>query len=154
MEYKTTKKISKKVIDEILTVKEKEGLTAEAVVKQARKKSSPLHNLFEWDKEKASELWLLQQARVLINEVKIIIDDKEYYAFENVSVRVSDEVTKREYLERSEIMSSEDLRKQIVVKAFEQLLYWKEKYKQYNEFDSLVKVIDAFTEKQNLKVVA
>ncbi len=154
MEYKTTEKISQGVIQEILKVKKKKGLTAEAVVDQARKKSSPLHNLFEWDDEKASEMWRFQQARVLINEVKVIVEDKEYYAFENISVQVEGEEPRREYFERSEIMSNEDLRKQIVAKALEQLMYWKEKYRQYNEFTSIVKEIDSFTEKQKAKAVA
>ena len=154
VEYKITGKISEKVIQEILKVKEKQGLTAKAIVDQARKKTSPLHDLFEWDNEKASEMWRFQQARVLINEVKVIIEDNEYYAFENISVQVDDEMPRREYFERSEIMSNESLRKQIVATALEQLLYWKDKYRQYNEFASIIRGIDSFTEKQKAKAVA
>ncbi len=154
MKYKTTEKISKQVIHEILKVKKEEGLTAEAVVNQARKKTSPLHNLFEWDNQKASEMWRFQQARVLINEVKVIVEDKEYYAFENVSLKVENEEPRREYFERSEIISNADLRKQVLSKAFEQLMYWKEKYRQYNEFTSIIKEIDSYAEKQKITAVA
>lgn len=154
MEYKTTKKISNEIIKEILKVKKKNGLTAETIVNQARDKTNPLHELFEWDDKQASEMWRLQQARVLINEVKVIIEDKEYFAFENVSVEINETEPKREYFERSEILSNNDLRQQIVLSAFKSLLYWKEKYRQYNEFDSIVKDIERFAENKKLRAVA
>ena len=88
MEYKITGRMNKKVIDEILEVKKKKGLTAKSVIEKATNKKSAMHKLFEWDNTKAGKAWRLQQARVLINEVKIIVENKEYYAFENVSVDV------------------------------------------------------------------
>ena len=154
MEYKITEKISKKVIEEVLKVKKEEGLTAQAILKQAQKKTSKLHDLFEWNNTKAGELWRLQQARVFINEIKIIIEEKEYYAFENVSIQTEANESSREYFERSEILSDETLRQQVIAKALEQLKYWKEKYKQYNEFEPIIKQIEAFEKTQKIKEVA
>ena len=146
MQYKTTTKISQKVIKEILEVKEKNGLTAEAIIEQAKKKNNPLHDFFDWDDTKAAHKWRLQQARVLINEVKVVVENKEYYAFENVSIEIeadSEEgTTKKEYFTRSEILNDKEKRAQIVNRAYNYLLYWKEQYQTYTEFEPIVKSIE------------
>lgn len=58
------------------------GLTAEAVVQEAKKPSSPLHPLFEWDDGKAAEQWRLHRARNLIRAVRVIkVDGAEEILF-------------------------------------------------------------------------
>jgi hypothetical protein len=47
-------------------------LTPAAVVDDARKQSSPLHDQFEWDKTKAAYAHLIRQARELITSVVVI----------------------------------------------------------------------------------
>jgi len=155
MEYKTTEKITEGKIAEVLRIKKEKGLTAESLLQEARNKKNPLHDLFDWDDTEAAEKWRLQQARVFINEIKIIIDTKEYYAFENVSVTVSKKKGAdicREYKDMAEIKKSPDLRQQIVDSAYSQLLYWKSKYEQYNfvEFRNIIEEIDAI--KPRIKV--
>lgn len=50
------------------------ALTAESVVREARKKSSPLHAHFTWDDTEAAIKWREQQARVLIARFKIEVE--------------------------------------------------------------------------------
>lgn len=146
IQFKTTEKINAEVVSEILRIEKEEGLTADAVVENAQDKLNPLHELFEWDNEEASYRWRVFQARQLINEIKIIVEDKEVYAFENVSVEVNveDKTTKRQYKPIYDIMNSKDLREQILKTALVNLNYWQEKYSGYNEFnpvfDSIEKV--------------
>ena len=143
-EYKLTNKISKEVIKEIIEIKDQVGLTAEEVLNRAKKKKSALHNLFIWDNDVAAEKYRLHQARMLINEVKVIVDTKEYYAFENVSIGVSDssvEGVSRQYFGRAEILSSEVLRRQVLERAFSNILYWKQQYESYEEFKPIVRGI-------------
>lgn len=52
-------------------------LTPQAVVDDARKKTSPLHNEFEWDDKKAGHHWRLQQARRLIASVTLTVINEE-----------------------------------------------------------------------------
>jgi phage pi2 protein 07 len=154
MEYKTTNKITKERIDVLLRLKKESGLTAESVIAEAKKKKSPLHELFEWDDTIAGEKWRLQQARVFINEVKILIDTKEYYAFENVSLDTNEiENPCREYMERQEIIQTPALRQQVMMSAYNQLLYWKAKYEQYQftEFSNLMHAIDSIKPKINVE---
>lgn len=47
-------------------------LTPEAVVRAAKKSTSPLHQCFDWNDSEAAEKWRHQQARVLIHNVMVI----------------------------------------------------------------------------------
>ena len=140
MKYKITDKISKDVIKTVLKVKNEKGLTAEAVVDEARNKSSPLHSMFDWNDTEAAEKWRIQQARVLINQIKVEINEKEYFAFENLTLEIN-ESSNREYRTMVEIMSDKDMCQQMINKAYEQLLYWKAKYGIYTEFKEVLKAI-------------
>jgi hypothetical protein len=48
-------------------------LTPDAVVRDARRKDSPLHAHFEWDVKKAAAAHWLDQARQLITSVRVLI---------------------------------------------------------------------------------
>lgn len=48
-------------------------LTPDDVITEAQKLDSPLHGRFEWDDEKASHSWRLEQARRLIRSVKVVV---------------------------------------------------------------------------------
>ena len=65
---------SESIRGELAAISEAHGvLTAPLVVERARDPASPLHDLFEWDREQAAEKWLLIQAAALIRRVKIHI---------------------------------------------------------------------------------
>ena len=144
-QFRVTKRLTEDVIGELLNIKNKHGLTAHNIVKIAKNRKSPLHSLFEWNDTVAAEQHRLWQARVLVNEVKVVVDDVEYSAFENVNVFSDDDGldgSEREYKELSEIMSSKDLRRQVLQSALQTLNYWKQKYAEYNEFEPVVEAID------------
>lgn len=53
---------------------EKDGrLTPEAVVEDARDPGSPLHELFEWNVDKAAMKHWMDRARTLIRSVEVVI---------------------------------------------------------------------------------
>jgi hypothetical protein len=134
MKIKETKKITVEVINEIESVKKECGLTPENLLEKAKHKKNPLHDLFEWNDSLAAHRYRLQQARVLINEIKVIIEDKEYYLYENVKVEIGDsDDTDREYKNCFEIKDDDDLRQQMIAKAIKELAYWKEKHKFYSD---------------------
>lgn len=54
------------------------GITPSAVVEDAKQKSSPLHSLFEWNKNKAAEAYWLTIAREVIGEVNMIVTTTEH----------------------------------------------------------------------------
>lgn len=161
IQYKNTEKFTPEVIDEVLEVKKTYGLTAENLLKKASKKSSSLYEFFDWDNSSAGEKWRLQQARGLINEIKIIVEDKEVYAFESVNVSINEprvltnspsKFGSREYKTIVEIMDNEDYRNQLIHSALAQVNYWKEKHKELIELNPIFISIDAENKKwQNKK---
>jgi hypothetical protein len=71
--------------EEIRRIAEKHGgrLTPKLVVTAAKRKSSPLHSLFDWDDTEAAKKWRLEQASCLIRRIKVT-----YHKSDDVSVRV------------------------------------------------------------------
>jgi hypothetical protein len=53
------------------------GITPDAIVKDAKRKASPLHDLFDWNETKAARAWWLECAREIIRTVQIIITTTE-----------------------------------------------------------------------------
>lgn len=49
------------------------GITPDVVVADAKRKDSPLHDLFEWDKGKAAAMHWIQQAREVIGAVRVVV---------------------------------------------------------------------------------
>lgn len=49
-------------------------LMPELVVEAARDVASPLHNHFTWDDDAAAHQWRMQQARMLIRSIEIVVD--------------------------------------------------------------------------------
>ena len=138
--YKITDKLTQKIIEEILYIKDTYGLTAESIIKRAENENSPLHDFFTWEDSIAAHQWRLQEARILVNEVKIIIEDKEYAAFENVSVSHNEGTLKsKQYMSTLEIIDNEELRKQVIRRSLEALKHWELKNQSYTELRPIIK---------------
>ena len=151
-QYKITEKITKERINEALRISKEKDLTPENVVEAAKSKSNPLHDLFEWDDTKAGYKWRLQQARVFINEIKVIVENKEIYAFENVSIQVVEEEndgvkSKRIYEPIGTILSSEEKRQQLLRQAIGYMEYWKNKYSMLHELKPIFEVVEKVKKK-------
>lgn len=60
-------------VERLRALHEDNRLTAEDVVSDAKKPSSPLHPLFDWDKDAAAHAWWLERARRIIRSVRYVI---------------------------------------------------------------------------------
>jgi len=156
IQYKNTEKFTPEVIEEVLEVQEKFGLTAETLLKKASKKSSSLYEFFDWDNTSAGEKWRLQQARQVINEIKIVVEDREIYAFESVNISLEDRkpsnkvqkcLNQREYLPIIEIMNNEEYREQLIKRALIEANYWKEKHSELIELTPIFSSIKEISKK-------
>lgn len=70
--FKTSAETAGKVFSEL---EQTVGLTAKTVVDASRAKDAPLHNEFEWNNKIAGELWREEQARTMIQNLVVQIDD-------------------------------------------------------------------------------
>jgi hypothetical protein len=148
--YQTTKTITKEVVKEILEVEREEGLNAENIVEKARNKSSALHNFFEWDNTEAANQYRLHQGRMLINQVKIVVQNQTLYGFENVRVEVTGGDTERFYKPIMEILNNEEQRRELIKRALQAQRYWAEQYGKFSELKPIVVVIET-TERKLLR---
>lgn len=111
------------------------------IVKEAKNLKSPLHDWFDWDDTEAGEKWRVHQARILFGQIKIKINtnlsEREYRKYLNVTITDDDGETHRVYMKIEEILNDEELKKQIVAKAFREVEYWKQQYEDYREFNNI-----------------
>lgn len=66
----------KEALDEIAQSDESGRLRAEAIVERAKARSSILHQCFTWDDGKAGALWRLEEARGLIRNYSVVIEQQ------------------------------------------------------------------------------
>ncbi len=80
----TAVKISQSVRERLAFLENERGqLTPDMVVHDARAEDSPLHELFDWDMEKAAMGHWLWTARTIINSVKVAVTT-EHHTFQAV----------------------------------------------------------------------
>lgn len=81
------------VVAEFERIREDSGsLTASAVVTAAKPTDAPLHPAFEWNDRRAAEKYRLNQARTMIRDVTVRIENREpVIAYVHVSVPASRE---------------------------------------------------------------
>ena len=100
------------VSDELIALHKKhKTLSPSIIVQSAKRKKSPLHNLFDWDDTEASQKWRLHQARILIVNAKITVvknNPTTIKAF--VSLRDKEE---RKYMHTAQVMEDKALQLQL-----------------------------------------
>jgi len=123
--------------------------TTRGILEEIKKHpESKIHSYFEWDKNKAVELYQLQRVREIIShiEVNIIsIGNKEpinlnvsISAFKSVQPVNSEE---RVYAPAEDYVNIEAYRSQVISRAKIELINWTEKYNQYKELSTIVETI-------------
>ncbi len=122
--------------------KRKGILTPQAVVKDAKRKRSPLHSCFEWDDTDAAVKYREDQARYLLRNVVVVFDggtenQKTARAFVTI---VTDDTL--HYTSLVYAMSQEELRQQIVQRAWKELGEWRERYDEYDELAAVFTAMD------------
>lgn len=116
-------------------------VTPETVLSDARKKSSPLHEFFQWDDAAAAEAFRVFQARNLVNHLLVVIKTPdgvvETKAFHNIRVTVSQEDAvesdQRVYISAAAAKDDPQARKQIIAAAMAELARWQSRYDQYRD---------------------
>lgn len=127
---------------ERLQKKQNTPLEPETIVEAARDEASPLHGGFEWDDAAAAEAFRLDQARELVRSLTVDIsrsnlESRTVRAFVNVETDAS-----RGYVSTATAMSSEDLRKQVLARAFSELESWRARHAELTELARIFAAID------------
>lgn len=117
-------------------------LEPETIVEAARDPKSVMHPHFEWDDTVAANHWRTDQARDLVRSLTVDIsrsniEKREVRAFVNVEVG-----RERGYISTASAMSSEDLRKQVLQRAFAELESWRARHAELSELARIFAAID------------
>lgn len=130
--------------DHIESLRQERGgrLAPTDLVADATYDDSPLHDLFEWDDEVAAHEHRLTQARYIIRSIVVTVESSP----ESAPVRAFVSVVKddeRFYTHIEYAMTEEDLRAQVIGKAYKEMQDWRKRYKDLSDFASVFRAVDA-----------
>ena len=140
-----------KDVEKIEKLKKDKGIISpEILLNDAKNQKSYLHRFFDWSNDSAAEKWRKQQARALINHIKVVIikDKINRPAFESLKIKIEtktkgEEKDERAYVSCEEVDKDLYLRDQIFRRGIQDLRLWIDKYRHYKEFKSVVLSIQA-----------
>ena len=120
-------------------------LTNDEVLENAKSNvNSELHKCFEWDDSVASNKWRLTQATAVLTSIHLVIKENEksketlkvYY-----SLRTDSEVSGREYKNIMRIIEDDEDYKQLLKKAENEFISYKERYNKLLKLSDLKNII-------------
>lgn len=134
---------------ETIRVRNNGRLTQEAVVKAARPSSSPLHPAFDWNDKSAAHKWRLSQAQYIIRKLDVVEekpggDRQAVRAFVNISMEED-----RSYTSIAHAMSDDEIREQVIARAWKELQDWKDRYDEIVEFAAVFDAIRSIERKDD-----
>lgn len=105
---------------------------------------SPLKDYYEWNDAIAGEKWRKHQSQLLLTSIEVKVtnqsNDQEEWtrAFHPVTIVRKDDIDAPEikintWTTKVRILSDEDLKKQIIEKAYQELLLWEKRWRQYQQ---------------------
>ena len=122
-------------------------ITPDIVLKEAKKKSSPLHIYFEWDDTEAGKRYRIIQAGNLIRSVRVTYDKNEEVSFKVrafvnvVPIEENEEGTKI-YIPIHEALNTPSYREQLLADAKIDADSFVKKYKVLNEVKDIIDAIN------------
>lgn len=116
-------------------------LKPQVIVDEARSKKSPLHMLFTWDDKHAAELYRRVEARKVMQQIQIVIDDDAapQPMFISVIETISEDEEERAYVTTARVLSDAVLTRQVLERAYDEMRTFRDKY---GHFKELAKVAD------------
>jgi hypothetical protein len=125
------------------------SVTSEALLEVAKSEDSPIHNMFEWNDKVAANKYRLEQSRVIICSLRVVVTadnedepEKKISAFVNVNPP-SEVGTKSVYMNLNNALSNEDTRKNVLDRMYRDMQAFIDRY---YTFDEATKVIQAMSE--------
>lgn len=123
-------------------------ITPRAVVDDASSPKSPLHPCFEWDDDKAADAHRLWQARKLIGSIVVAeVNDEPLKRETRAFVHVAAESPRYEPIQVA--MRNQEMRDEIIDRAWREIKMWRARYAAYQEFAEIVDTIDANRRKRS-----
>jgi hypothetical protein len=117
-----------------------------ALVDYARNPAAPIHALFEWNNDVAAEAHRREQARLVVRELRVVVDSDHgsdlVQAFVHV-VRVEDDQLREGYRLTSLVIQNADEHSQMLDEALRGLRGWRKRYERLAELKSVFSALDS-----------
>lgn len=122
------------------------------VVKAAKPKSSPIHDAFEWDNSQAAEQYRHQQARALINSIRVVVRSGkvEKASPERAFLNVRHTSQGQGYVSLREGLTRPVYREQVLAEALAELKAWQARYARLKELADVFAVLDEALEELDM----
>lgn len=112
------------------------------LVEAARSDRSPLHRLFEWDDNKAASDWRTHQARLIINKIRVVVDEERPAVPAFVHVReITEDGVIEGYMSTARVMAS-PARDGVLRDALSQLQGLRRRYEALSELAPVWEALD------------
>lgn len=141
--YKTPASVAADVMEGL---SQNGGLTAESLVDASRPEDAPLHNEFEWNNDKAAELYRQDQARTMIQSIVVINEASPAQETTRAFVHIQQGESKQ-YEPIQVVIRDEDKLKLLYETAKRELEAFRNKYKGIKAFEKVFLEIDNLPEK-------
>ena len=128
--------------ERFVTLAERDRLTPEEVVNDARPDDSPIHPYFEWDDSVAAEKWRREQAGFYLRTIEVIPAEQTepVRAFHVVTVKRDGE-TLHTYKPFAEVVSNREWLKEIIDNKRREMVACQRQLRQYNQFTKVVQAV-------------
>lgn len=117
-------------------------LEPETIVEAARDKKSVMHAHFEWDDAKAAGAYRTDQARELVRSLTVEVSRSNIeprFVRAHVSVESGGD---RGYVSTAVAMGSQELRRQVIARAWSELEAWRQRHAELTELGRIFSMID------------
>jgi hypothetical protein len=138
--------------EELERIESRDGeITPRAVVEEARPEGSKLHNVFEWDDEKAAEQYRLTQASHFIRciVVKPMPEEKikePVRMYINQNPTDSGQSRSGSYINLRSALENPDSRAVVLANAMHEMKVFRAKYSKLKELSEVFKAMDSVLE--------
>lgn len=114
------------------------------IVGKAKKHGSVLHPYFEWDDSTAAQEHRLTQARTLLRSIVIVAEEHEEFEPVRAFVCIGEsEDHPKAYIHVKDAMSNEDIKREVLKQAKDELASWRKRYADLKAFSELFEFIDS-----------
>lgn len=118
-------------------------ITPMDLVKDAKRKNSPLHKCFEWDDTAAAKAYRITQAQYILRQIEVMIEREDETSF---TVRAFHHVSteaKQGYTTVENARNDPELWDCVLLQAITEIKNWQEKYKAIKEFETIFQAIES-----------
>jgi len=129
--------------EHLQTLKRGDDLYPEDVVKDARRKNSPLYSCFEWDNKKAAHEYRLIQARTLIRSLEVKYEEGDYEITVMPFVSVKPGPSTPSYTDIRVVMGDSDKREQMLERVKSEFRGLRRRYDMFQELATVYEAIDS-----------